>query len=229
MRRGERIVRDMAAGKYTVLDDQLYDYVVSHMGPRDEVLRRVEDETHALGSESVMLSAPEQGRLLTMLAALAGARRALEIGTFTGYGAICIARGLADGGRLLCCEKSERWAAVAQKNIDAAGVSDVVDIRLGPALETLDALDPAERFDFAYIDADKTGYPDYYERVVERLDPGGLVVLDNTLLSGRVLEPADDDDSARAIAAINDRIAADDRVDAVMLAIADGVTLARRR
>ncbi len=196
---------------------------------QDDVLARVERETEALGEIAVMQIAPDQGALITLLAQIQGARRALEIGTFTGYSAICLARGLAADGRLVCCELNESYVAIATENLAAAGVGELVDIRLGPALDTLAAMDPAERFDLAFIDADKTSYPDYYERVLERLEPGGLLLLDNVLLGGRVLDPPEGDSAAEAMAALNRTIEADGRVDLVMIPIADGLTIVRKR
>lgn len=212
----------------TPLTDELFEYVVAHASGRDAALRAVERETAALGSSARMQTSPDQAALLGLLARLLGARRAIEIGTFTGYGAIQIARGLADGGTLLCCELEPRWAEVARRNLDAADVGDRVEIAVGPALETLRALPAEPTFDLAYLDADKSGYPDYYEELVPRLRPGGLLAIDNVLLSGRVLAPADDDAGARAIAELNDRIPTDPRVTSVMLGVGDGLTLVRR-
>lgn len=215
--------------KFVRMTPELYEYMVEHGTRQDDELRRVEQETDALGSIAVMQTAPEQGALLTLLARSIGARRALEVGTFTGYGAICIARGLEPDGALVCCEIEEKWAAVAERNLAAAGLASVADVRVAPALETLRALAPEPAFDFAFVDADKVGYRDYYEEILRLLRPGGLVLLDNTLLSGRVLDPAPDDESAVAMARLNAAIAADDRVDCVMIGVADGVTIARKR
>jgi caffeoyl-CoA O-methyltransferase len=213
--------------KFTVLTPELHRYIVEHGARRDEALLAVEEKTEAMGDIAVMQSAPDQAALITLLVKAIGAERAIEVGTFTGYGAIAIARGLPDDGELICCELSEEYAEIARANIEAAGVADRVEIRLGPALETLRALDG--EFDFAYIDADKTGYDGFYEECLARLRPRGLIMLDNVLLSGRVLDPPDDDESAQALAALNERLAADERVDIAMLGIADGVTLALKR
>ena len=213
--------------KFTALTPELHRYIVEHGARRDEALLAVEEKTEAMGDIAVMQSAPDQAALITLLVKAIGAERAIEVGTFTGYGAIAIARGLPDDGELICCELSEEYAEIARGNIEAAGVADRVEIRLGPALETLRALDGD--FDFAYIDADKTGYDGYYEECLARLRPRGLIMLDNVLLSGRVLDPPDDDESAQALAALNERLAADERVDIAMLGIADGVTLALKR
>ena len=215
--------------KDAAVTPEVHDYVVERSGGRDEVLRAVEEETSALGDIAVMQTSAEQAALLEMLVRTLGARLAIEVGTFTGYGAIRIARGLAGGGRLICCEIDERWAEMAARNVERAGVADRVEIRVGPALDTLRSLPAEPSFDFAYLDADKTGYPDYYEELVSRLRPGGLLAIDNVLLGGRVLAPAADDESAGAMSRLNDRIPDDDRVDSVMLALADGLTLVRRR
>ncbi len=215
--------------KFTPLTDELHDYMVAHGSRQDEVLRRVQEETAAMGEISVMQIAPDQGAFLTLLAKLTGAREAIELGTFTGYSAICIARGLAPGGRLLACELSEEYAAIAAANLEAAGVADRVEIRIGPAIETVSALPERELFELAFIDADKETYPDYYELVLARTHPGGLIVVDNVLAAGRVIDESNDQPQVEAIRATNDLIAADDRVDTAMVAIADGLMLARKR
>jgi caffeoyl-CoA O-methyltransferase len=204
---------------------ELLDYAVRHGAPQDEVLARVERETAAM-PRAGMLMPPEQGALMTMLARIAGARRALEIGTFTGYGAISIARGLADGGTLLCLETSQEYAAIARANVDAAGVGDRVEIRVGPAADALRAMAPEPVFDLAFLDADKESNPVYYELVLERLVPGGLLLVDNVLGGGRVLDP---EGTSAITHGLNVAIAADERVDAVLLPLADGLTIARRR
>ncbi len=206
-------------------DPELTAYLTRFAG-QDEVLARVEAETRKLPNAG-MLSRPDQAALLTILARLLDAKTAIEVGTFTGYGAICIARGLADGGRLTCFEVSEEFAAIARRNLEAAGVADRVSITLGPAAEHLANLPEEPHIDLAYVDADKTGYPAYYDALVPRLRPGGVLVLDNTLLGNRVLAP--EDERAQTMAALNERIAADDRVESVLLGLSDGVTLARRR
>ncbi len=218
--------------KYTQLSDELHGYMVEHGARQDEVLRRVQAETAEMGRIANMQIAPDQGAFLTLLCRAIGAGEALELGTFTGYSAICIARGLAPGGRLIACELSEEYAEVAARNLEAAGVADRVEIRIGPAAETLRALPEREAFDFAFIDADKTGYPEYYELVLARVRRGGLIAVDNVLAGGGVVEEQDADvrpESLSAILELNERIAADDRVDVAMLGIADGVTLARKR
>jgi caffeoyl-CoA O-methyltransferase len=206
-------------------DPELTAYLTRFAG-QDEVLARVERETRRLPNAG-MLSRPDQAALLTILARMLDAKVAVEVGTFTGYGAICLARGLADGGRLTCFEVSEEFAAIARRNLEAAGVADRVTITLGPAGENLATLPEDPHIDLAYVDADKTGYPGYYDALVPRLRPGGLLVLDNTLLGERVLDPQDE--RSRTMAALNERIAADERVESVLLGLSDGVTLARRR
>ena len=214
------------AEKFTPMSAELHRYAVEH-SRQDEVLRSLDAETAALGDIAVMQMAPEQGALTTLLVRAIGARRALEIGTFTGYGSISIARGLAGGGRLLTCDVSEEWTAIARRHFERAGVAGQIELRIGPALETLASLDPSEPFDFAFIDADKVSYPDYYEQSLRLLRPGGLVMVDNVFRGGEVIDPAADDDGVRAIRELNDRIATDPRVEPVaMVGIADGITLA---
>jgi caffeoyl-CoA O-methyltransferase len=160
---------------------------------------------------------------------LTGAAFAVEVGVFTGYSSICIARGLNPGGRLLACDVSEEWTSVARRYWERAGLDDRIDLRLAPAAETLRAVPVEETVDFAFIDADKSGYPTYYEELVPRMRPGGLIVLDNVLRGGRVVDPSAQDADDRAIRQINDTITADSRVQSVMLPLRDGVTLARKR
>jgi caffeoyl-CoA O-methyltransferase len=174
-----------------------------------------------------MQISPDQGALLTVLAKAIGATDALEIGTFTGYSAICIARGLGDHGRLTCLELDPDLAREARRNLDDAELQDRVDIVVGPAAESLRQMPEDPVYDFVFIDADKPSYPDYYELVLPRTKPGGLILLDNTLLGGRVLDPQDE--RSRIVAGLNDRIAADERVDSAMALIADGVTFVRKR
>jgi caffeoyl-CoA O-methyltransferase len=215
--------------KFTPLNDELHDYMVAHGARQDDVLARVQAETAAMGDISVMQIAPDQGAFMTLLCRAIGASEAIELGTFTGYSAICIARGLAPGGRLVACELSEEYAEIAARNLEAAGVADRVEIRIGPALDTVRALPERELFDFAFIDADKTGYPDYYAEVLPRTRPGGLIVVDNVLQGGDVVREDADGESVQAIRRLNDTIAKDERVDSAMVAIADGLMLARKR
>ncbi len=214
--------------KFLPLSAELEGYVIDHGARQDAVLAAVERETAALGGIAVMQIAPDQGAFLTLLVRLLGATRALEIGSFTGYSAICIARGLPADGSLLCLELSEDFAATTRANLRRAGLEDRADVRVGPALESLRALPREPTFDFAFVDADKPGYGDYYEETLARLRPGGLIVLDNMLFDGQVLDPAPGE-SAAAIDRVNAAIAADERVDCALLMFADGVMLARKR
>ena len=208
---------------------ELQEYVVQHCSPRDDALLEIERETESLGGIAVMQMSAEQGALFTVLVGALGARLAVEVGTFTGYGAACIARGLAPGGRLICCEVDPERAAMAVANLERAGVADVCDMRVGPALETLQALPREESIDFAFIDADKTGYSDYYEELLPRMRVGGLIALDNVLRGGQVLEADSGDESNDAMRKLNDRIARDTRVEVAMVPIADGITFARKK
>ena len=209
----------------TQITQQVADYLVRH-SQADAVLARVARETAEM-PHAEMATTPDEAALLTMLARLVGARQALEVGTFTGYGAISIARGLADGGRLTCLELEQQYAAIARRNLEDAGVADTVQIIVGPALESLRAMPAQPTFDYVFLDADKTGYPDYYEELVPRLLPGGLLLIDNVLLRGRVTNPQNERD--RVIAELNQRVLADQRVDSVMVLVADGLTFVRRR
>ncbi len=207
----------------------IQDYIVSRGTPPTEVQRRLIDETAKLGSASMMQISPDQGAFMTLLTQLVGARNAVEVGTFTGYSALAIALGLPDDGHLLCCDVNEEWTAIGRRHWDEAGVGDKIELRIAPALETLGSLPATEHIDLAFIDADKTNYINYANELIPRLRPNGLLLVDNVLWSGRVLDETDDDETLVAIRAFNDALAADDRVDVVMLAIRDGLTLARKR
>jgi caffeoyl-CoA O-methyltransferase len=216
--------------KSIIVTQAVQDYAVAHSTwPPDEVQRSLIERTRELGGISMMQISPDQGAFMTLLTKIVGAKFAIEVGTFTGYSSICIARGLADGGRLLCCDVSEEWTAVAREHWDRAGVADRIDLVIGPAAETLRQLGKGPPIDIAFIDADKPGYITYYEEIVQRLRPGGLVLLDNVLWSGNVVDESDQSENTQAIRAVNDHVAADDRVEAVMLPIADGLTVARKR
>jgi len=207
---------------------ELVDYVVAHGSwPEDPVLSDLRDETAALGPVASMQIGPDQGQLLTLLTRLVGASRAVEVGTFTGYSSLCIARGLAAAGTLLCCDVSEAWTAMARKAWERAGVAERIELRIAPAIETLRSLPTGPTIDLAFIDADKGGYCDYWDELVPRVRPGGLLLADNVLWSGRVVE-GDGDEDVRSIRAFNDRVAADDRVDVVVLPAFDGLTVALR-
>jgi caffeoyl-CoA O-methyltransferase len=215
--------------KFTTLTPALYEYLVAHNPPPDAVLRELKAETAALGRISIMQVAVEQGAFLTFLARLLGARHAVEVGTFTGYSAISIARGLAADGRLLCCDLNEEWAGIARRYFVRAGVTERITLRIAPAIETLRALPPTPEIDLAFIDADKTGYRSYYEELLPRLRPGGVIGFDNVLWTGAVADPANTSDDTVALRALNDFLVRDERVDVVMLPVADGLTLARKR
>ena len=213
-----------------IIDPAIGAYLLTHCTPPDEVLRDLAAETAAAfpGPSGMQISADE-GALLTMLVRLVGARTAVEVGVFTGFSGLCIARGLPADGRLLCCDVSEEWTSVARRYWARAGVADKIDLRIAPAAETLKALPADPVIDFAFVDADKTGYRTYYDELLPRLRPGGLMVLDNTLQNGRVVDPAENGAAVVAIRQINDAIAADERVDSVLLPVRDGVTLVRKR
>lgn len=213
-----------------IVNPALEHYLDSHSSPADEVLDALAAETRkALPDNAQMQVSPDEGALLTMLAQLTGAQLAVEVGTFTGYSSICIARGLAPGGSLIACDVSEEWTGIARRYWERAGVAEKIDLRIAPAADTLRALPAEEHVDFAFIDADKTEYPVYYEELVTRLRPGGLMALDNVLQSGRVIDESEQGDSVRAIRAVNDTIVSDPRVTCVMLPVRDGVTLVRKR
>ena len=206
--------------------EQLAAYAEAHTTPEPEHLRALAEETRATLECPQMLSGPVVGRLLETLVWLARPRLVVEIGTYSGYSALSMAGGLPEGGRIVTLELDEGRAAVARRHIAAAALEDRIEVRVGPALEALDALDGP--YDVVFIDADKTGYPDYYEAVVPKLSAGGLIVADNTLRSGTVLDPAADDENAQAMARFNNRVASDPRVVAVLLTVRDGVTVVRR-
>jgi caffeoyl-CoA O-methyltransferase len=208
----------------------LQDYAVGHGSwPVDAVLRDLRAETSKLGPPAGMQVGPDQGQLLTILTSLVGARHAVEVGTFTGYSSLCIARGLAPGGKLVCCDISERWTAIGKKAWQRAGVADRIDLRLGPGLDTLRELPRGAHLDLVFLDADKGGYVSYWNELVPRVRPGGLLLADNVLWSGRIVDEADDDADTQALRAFNDMVAGDDRVEQVILTAFDGLMLARKR
>jgi predicted O-methyltransferase YrrM len=213
------------------LSDDIHAYVIRWGLNEPEILARLREET-AAHPRARMQIAPEQGAVLGLLVELLGARNCLEIGTFTGYSSLAVALALPEDGRIVCCDVSEEYTDVARRYWAEAGVADRVDLRLGPAIATLDGLlagGAAGTFDLAFIDADKPGYPAYWERCVELVRPGGLIAIDNVLWSGAVADPSIDDDETQVLRRINETVAADPRVRHVMLAIADGMTLARKR
>ena len=213
------------------LSDELAAYVVE-VGTREpDVLARLRAETAEL-PEHRMQVAPEQGAFLAMLVELTGARRCLEVGTFTGYSSLAVALALPEDGRLVCCDVSEEWTSIAQRYWEEAGVAGRIDLRITPAAETLDGLlasGAESTYDFAFVDADKSGYDGYYERLLRLVRPGGLIAFDNTLWGGRVLDQDAEDEDTRALQALNRKLAGDERISLCLLPVADGVTLARRR
>lgn len=210
--------------------DAVFDYLVAHGTPADTTYEAIRAETESAAPDAAgMQIGPDQYALLTLLVQLVGAANAVEVGTFTGTSAVAIAKGLAPGGQLLCCDVSEEWTAIARRHWADAGLADRISLALAPALETLSALPMDPPVDFAFIDADKPGYIGYYDALVPRLRPGGLLIADNVLWSGRVVDDAADDANTTAIRAFNDHAAADPRCDTVMLAVGDGITLCRKR
>ena len=216
--------------KYLPLNDELYEFARSHRsGARDPILTALREETVTLGDDARMQISEEQGQFLYILAQLIGARRAIEVGTFTGYSALCVARALPEDGKLLCLDIDDEWTSIARKYWELAGVADKVELCLGPAIETLDKLDPDTSFDFAFIDADKTEYNSYYELVLPHIRPNGLILFDNMLWGGRVLEGISDHENAKAIRELNAKLAMDSRIECVLLPIADGIQFCRKR
>jgi caffeoyl-CoA O-methyltransferase len=202
-------------------------YLTAHSTPPDPILRELATETSERYPNEINLQvAPELGTLLTLLTRLSRGRSGIEVGTFTGYSSICIARGLGAGGRLLCCDVSDEWTSVARKYWDKAGLTDRIELRLGTALETLRALPGDEAYDVAFIDADKISYPQYWTELVPRVRSGGVIMVDNTFSHGRVLDAGNDNPSVIAVRRMNDLAAADERVELIMVPIGDGLTVA---
>jgi predicted O-methyltransferase YrrM len=213
------------------LTDSLYDYLLAVSLREPPLLRALRDET-ALLSQRAMQISPEQGQFMALLARLMGAKRCIEVGVFTGYSSLAVALALPDEGRIVACDVSEEWTAIARRYWHDAGVAPKIRLELAPALQTLDGLvagGEAGQYDFAFIDADKTSYLAYYERVLQLLHPGGLVVVDNTLWSGRVADAAVTDADTVALRHFNEVLHRDDRVDLSLVPIGDGLTLARKR
>jgi caffeoyl-CoA O-methyltransferase len=221
----------VATDRPQALDADLLRYLAAHTSPvPDAVQRRLIDATHErTGRAAVMQIGIDQGVFFELLMRAMRVQRALEIGTFTGYSALSIARGLAPGGTLLCCDVNAEWTALARQHWDLAGVGDRIELRLGPALETLAALDPDDRFEVVFIDADKPNYGNYLAAVLPRLAPHGVVLVDNTLWSRRVLDPTIDDADTVAMRTFNDAVAADDRLRSVIVPVGDGVTMIQWR
>lgn len=221
------------SGRSRFIDPEVAAYAEDHSSSPDPVRRDLEAATRAGAGEAAgMQIGRDQAMFMEILARATGARRAVEVGTFTGSSALALARGMGPEGRLLCCDVSEEWTAIARAHWERAGVADRIDLQLGPALDTLRGLPAGTVFDLAFLDADKENYVAYYEELVERLRPGGLLLVDNTLWGGRVLDApggeAPDADTL-AIRALNDRVAADPRVRVVVLTVGDGITLAEKR
>lgn len=218
----------MAAPKSFFLTSEIHEYVVAHGTPPDAVQQALIDETARLPN-AIMQIAPEQGAFMTLLTRALGARQAVEVGTFTGYSALAIALGLPDDGHLLCCDVSEEWTNVARGAWADAGVDTKIELVLAPAADTLRALPDQEYVDLAFIDADKPSYPTYYEELLRRLRPNGVILVDNTLWGGAIADPDARDESTLAMRSFNDMVAADDRVESALLTIGDGLTLLRKR
>jgi len=217
--------------RFLPLDDRLHAYVLEHSGREPEVMRALREETAGMEHGGMQIGF-DQARLMALLVKLMGARRCIEVGVFTGYSSLAVALALPPGGRIVACDVSEDWTSVARRYWEQAGVADRIELRLGPAMETLDAMlaaGEAGRHDFAFIDADKSSYGGYYEKCLQLLRPGGLVAIDNTLWSGEVADRSKQGRDTRALRALNDALAQDARVDMAMLTVGDGVTLARKR
>ena len=211
------------------LDDELLDYIMLHSSPADQIQNALIAETADLGWVSRMQISVDQGNFLTMLVRSIRPRFAVEIGTFTGFSAISIARGLPDGSSLLCCDVSEEWTSIARTYWERAGLDDRIDLVLAPAMQTLSSLSEDTEIDFAFIDADKGNYKNYYEAVLSRLSHHGMIVIDNVLWSGRVTLDSAIDEDTRSIKDFNNHIRNDDRVTCTMLSVGDGVSLIQKK
>jgi caffeoyl-CoA O-methyltransferase len=220
----------LGQSKQARLGTDLHTYTIEHGAPPDDVLVDLIAETRSLfsGNAGMQIDAGE-GAFLTLLTRIVAPRFVVEVGTFTGYSSICIARGLPAGASLLCCDVSDEFTSVARRYWERAGVADRIELRLGPAADTLAALPDDTSIDMAFIDADKSGYRTYYEAIIERMPSGGLVVVDNVMWHGQVVDPDDTSVDTVAIRDFNDHVAADDRVEAAMIPVGDGLTLARKR
>lgn len=213
--------------KSFLLTDSVASYLDAHNPPLDDVARSLIEKTQALGDVARMQIAPEQGAFITFLVRLLKPQFAVEVGTFTGFSSLCIARGLPPGGHLLCCDVSDEWTSIARQHWQQAGVADRIELKLGPASATLRALTSEVSVDFAFIDADKTSYRDYYEQLITRLAPRGVILVDNVLWSGRVVTDDNEPDTV-AMRTFNDYVTSDPRCHAVMIPVADGLTLIQR-
>jgi caffeoyl-CoA O-methyltransferase len=218
-----------ARSRSRFIDPSIDGYAFAHStGPDAHQLELQRITQEKTGPAAGMQIGDDQAVLMETLVRAMGAKRAVEIGTFTGYSALAVARGLGPDGHLLCCDVSEEWTALARQAWKEAGVADRIELRIGPGLETLRSLPPDVQFDFAFIDADKTGYAQYYEEVLTRLRPGGLMLLDNMLQGGRVVDDGVVDENVSAIRSLNDAIADDPRVHVVLVPIGDGVSFVQK-
>ena len=212
------------------LDDRLYEYLLKFGVRESELLKELRAETSKLSGAGMQIG-PDQGAFMGLLTELTGVKRALEIGTFTGYSSLCVAAAMPSDGKLICCDVSEEYTAIARNYWRRAGLESKIELRIGPAVATLDALIAAKvpAFDFAFIDADKTNYLNYYERALQLVRPGGLIAIDNVLWGGAVADPKDQDEDTKAIRALNEKVRGDERVTLSLVPIGDGLTLARKR
>jgi len=219
------------SNKTTALDDRLHDYLLRHSLREPALLRELREETAQLPERNMQI-APEQGQFMGLLLQLMGARRCIEVGTFTGYSTLAMAQALPEDGRVLACDVSREWTYMGRRYWERAGLAERIELVLAPANETLaQALEAggAGQWDFAFIDADKPAYPEYFELCLELLRPGGLIAIDNTLWDGKVAEPAVADEDTQAIRSFNEQLHQDERVDLSLVPIGDGLTLARKR
>jgi predicted O-methyltransferase YrrM len=220
-----------AMSRYSPIDQRTYQYLLNTSIREPEVARRLREETQQLENAQMQIG-PDQGQFMQLLVQVLSASKTLEVGVFTGYSALWVALGLPDDGRIIACDISEEYTAVARRYWKEAGMDQKIDLRLGPALETLDALlkaNHAGTFDFAFIDADKTNYENYYERALQLLRAGGLIAIDNTIWSGKVANPNVNDADTVAIRQLNEKLHRDVRVTISMLTVGDGLTLAMKR
>ncbi len=215
--------------KFLHLNQDLYDYVIAHGHNGDPILRDLAEETRKLGRISGMQIAPEQGTLMGTLVRASGAKSAVEVGVFTGYSSLSVARALPPDGKLLCLDVNEEWTSIARRYWERAGVANKITLKLAPAADTLRALPASHTFDFAFVDADKSNYRIYYEEILKRLRANGLMLIDNVLWNGQVIDANDKSEDTIAIRALNDFVAGDTRVEAVMIPVADGITIVRKK